>query len=120
MRIRYSTESRADDQQERSCGGSVSAIVPVSRRQHMPSSARCRPRRPGLAGWLTFLTLATSLLFVSAAALPSASHPAVQYVEGEAIVTFKPSADFTAAQRVLKGHSLEFSRHFGFLSKQRG
>jgi subtilisin family serine protease len=44
----------------------------------------------------------------------------VQYVEGEAIVTFKPSADLTAVQSTLKGHSLQFSRHFAFLSEKRG
>lgn len=45
-------------------------------------------------------------------------HPAEQFVEGEAIVTFKESADFVAAQGTLKGHSLQFARHFAFLSQQ--
>jgi subtilisin family serine protease len=66
------------------------------------------------------LTLVASLSLASAASSSSAPHPPVQYVEGEAIVTFKPSADFAAAQRTLKGHSLQFSRHFAFLSQQRG
>ena len=44
----------------------------------------------------------------------------MQFVEGEAIVTFKPSADLATALRALKGHSLQFSRHFAFLFEKRG
>jgi subtilisin family serine protease len=69
--------------------------------------------------WLLLL-LGASLCSASAALSSSASHPAVQYVAGEAIVTFKPSADFATVQGALKGHSLQFSRHFAFLSQQRG
>ena len=49
----------------------------------------------------------------------STPHPAEQFVEGEAIVTFKQSADLAAAQRALGNHSLQFGRHFAFLSQQR-
>ena len=66
------------------------------------------------------LTLTASISLVSAAWSSSTNHPAVQYVEGEAIVTFKPSADLATAHRALKGHLLQFSRHFAFLSEQRG
>jgi subtilisin family serine protease len=76
--------------------------------------------RASPAYWLMLLTLVASLSLASAAVSSSPSHPAVQYVEGDALVTFKPSADFAAAQRALKGHSLQFSRHFAFLSQQRG
>jgi subtilisin family serine protease len=66
------------------------------------------------------VALVVSVLLASAASSSSTPHPAVQFVEGEAIVTFKPSADFAAAQRTLKGHSLQFTRHFAFLSERRG
>ena len=48
------------------------------------------------------------------------SHPATEYVEGDAIVTFKPSANLSAAQQTLAGHSLAWHRHFAGLSRHRG
>ena len=49
-----------------------------------------------------------------------ASHPATEYVEGDVIVTFKPSFTLTAAQQALASHSLEFQRHFAGLSQHLG
>ena len=48
------------------------------------------------------------------------SHPATEYVEGDAIVTFKSSVILTNAQRALAGHSLAWRRHFAGLSRHRG
>jgi len=66
------------------------------------------------------LGLAALFALSPAAGASAASHPAEQYVEGEAIVTFKPSVDTDAAQRALEGHALRFARRFPFLSQQRG
>ena len=60
------------------------------------------------------------LSLVPAAWSSAVPHPAEQYVEGEAIVAFKPSADFAAAQQTLKDHSLQFGKHFSLLSQHRG
>jgi subtilisin family serine protease len=48
------------------------------------------------------------------------NHPATEYVEGDAIVTFKSSATLTTAQQTLAGHSLAWHRHFAGLSRHRG
>ena len=48
------------------------------------------------------------------------SHPATEYVEGDAIVTFKSSVTLTNAQQALAGHSLAWRRHFAGLSRHRG
>src|SRR5262249_42027923 len=40
-----------------------------------------------------------------------------QYVEGEVLVTFKPSADLSAAQKILAGHGLQLATHFKELSQ---
>lgn len=42
-----------------------------------------------------------------------------KYVEGDAIVTFKPGQDFDAADKVLRKRSLAFKQHFGRLSAAR-
>ena len=44
---------------------------------------------------------------------------APKYVEGDAIVTFKPGQDFNAADKVLRKRSLAFNQHFGRLSAAR-
>jgi hypothetical protein len=49
-----------------------------------------------------------------------AGHPATEYVEGDVIVTFKPSVSPPAAEQVLTGHSLAFQKHFAELSRYRG
>jgi subtilisin family serine protease len=48
------------------------------------------------------------------------SHPDTEYVEGDAIVTFKSSVTLTNAQQALAGHSLAWRRHFAGLSRHRG
>jgi subtilisin family serine protease len=53
-------------------------------------------------------------------ALSGSSHPAQAYVEGEVIVTFKPSVSLNAAQQALSGHSLALTEHFAGLSRDRG
>jgi subtilisin family serine protease len=68
---------------------------------------------------LILLAFVVSLVLAPLAWSAAAPHPAEQYVEGDAIVTFKPSADLAGAQRALKGHSLQFGKHFAFLSQQR-
>jgi subtilisin family serine protease len=50
----------------------------------------------------------------------TAGHPAQEYVEGDVIVTFKPSVTLTAAQQALNIHSLVFQKHFTELSRHRG
>ena len=61
-----------------------------------------------------------SLVVAPLAWSTTTSHPAEQYVEGDAIVNFKPSVDLAGAQRTLEGHSLQFTRYFAFLSQQSG
>ena len=58
------------------------------------------------------------LTVVGAPAAPS--HPAQAYVEGEAIVTFKPSVNLNAAQQALSRHSLPLTKHYAELSRYRG
>jgi len=48
------------------------------------------------------------------------NHPATEYVEGDAIVTFKPSVNLTTAEQALAGHSLVWHRHFAEFSRHRG
>src|ERR1017187_9061441 len=48
------------------------------------------------------------------------SHPAQEYVEGEVIVTFRPSVTLNVAQQVLGNHSLALTKHFAGLSRDRG
>jgi subtilisin family serine protease len=67
--------------------------------------------------------LAAALMILSLmviGAWTAAGHPATEYVEGDAIVTFKPSVTLTAAQQALTTHSLLFQKHFAGLSRQRG
>ena len=59
-----------------------------------------------------------SLMVGGAPADPS--HRAQAYVEGEAIVTFKPSVNLNAAQQALGSHSLALSKHYAELSRYRG
>ena len=48
------------------------------------------------------------------------NHPAQTYVEGEVIVTFKPSVNLNAAQQALGNHSLPLTQHYAELSRHRG
>ena len=63
-----------------------------------------------------FLMLSLS---VSGAPMGS-SHPAQAYVEGEVIITFRPSVNLNAAQQTLSGHSLALTKYFDGLSRDRG
>jgi subtilisin family serine protease len=49
-----------------------------------------------------------------------AARPVEEYVEGEVIITFKPSVTLNAAQQALGGHSLALTKHFAGLSRDRG
>lgn len=61
------------------------------------------------------------ILSLTVSGAPAApSHPEQAYVEGEVIVTFKPSVTLNAAQQVLGGHSLPLTKHFAGLSRDRG
>lgn len=51
--------------------------------------------------------------------LTSLARAATEYVEGEVIVTFKPTATKATAEAVLKKKSLTFADHFGPLSTKR-
>lgn len=48
------------------------------------------------------------------------AYSAPEYVEGEVLVTFKPSETLDATKRTLAVHSMEMARHFAFLSGRRG
>jgi subtilisin family serine protease len=64
--------------------------------------------------------VAVFCLAVAVCRAGAATQPALQYVEGEVLVTFKGSASLDSAQRALAAHSLQFAKHFSFLSRQRG
>ena len=53
-------------------------------------------------------------------ALSGSSHPAQEYVEGEVIVTFKPSVSLNDAQQALGRHLLALTKHYAELSRHRG
>ena len=116
----YRTALCADDQPDWLAPSRIPASGPAAGPCQSRSASGCPVSRATPRCWLTLLALVASVSLASAASPSSTPHPAAQFVEGEAIVTFKPSADFTAAQRALKGHSLQFGRHFAFLSEKRG
>ena len=43
-----------------------------------------------------------------------------EFVEGEAIVTFKSSQSDSAAKQTLANHALTWTKHYDWLSRQRG
>jgi hypothetical protein len=66
-------------------------------------------------------SIALMMLSLTVIGAPTApSHPAQAYVEGEIIVTFKPTASLNDAQQALGGHSLAWTEHFADLSRHRG
>ena len=95
---------------------SISPAVSPSR-DRRDTECRALRIRPRLG--LILLALVASLGLAPSAWSVATSHPAEQYVEGDVIVTFKPSTDLSGAQQALQGHSLQFSEHFAFLSEQR-
>ncbi|HUA37842.1 MAG TPA: S8 family serine peptidase [Candidatus Sulfopaludibacter sp.] len=60
------------------------------------------------------------LFVLTAAAWAGPNHPAIAYVEGDAIVTFKPSVTLPNAELKLAGHSLVWKHRFAHLSEFRG
>jgi subtilisin family serine protease len=60
------------------------------------------------------------MLSLTVIAWASPNHPATEYVEGDAIVTFKPSVNLTVAEQRLAGHSLAWKHRFAHLSEFRG
>jgi len=60
------------------------------------------------------------MLSLTVAVWASSGHPATEYVEGDAIVTFKPSVSSTTAEQKLAGHSLVWKWRFGEFSRQWG
>lgn len=65
---------------------------------------------------IAFMILSLTL----SGALSGSSHPAQEYVEGEVIVTFKPSVSLNDAQQALGRHSLALTKHYAELSRHRG
>jgi subtilisin family serine protease len=66
------------------------------------------------------VSVALMILSLTVGAWAGQNHPDQEYVEGDVIVTFKPSVTLTAAQQALSNHSLAFTRHFAGLSQHRG
>ena len=67
------------------------------------------------------VSIAFVMLSLTVSGAPAGSnHPAQEYVEGEVIVTFKPSVSLNAAQQALGGHSLALTKHYAELSRHRG
>jgi|GEM_PF-3963216 len=57
------------------------------------------------------------LLTAVAVTLAAAANAATKYVEGEAIVTFKETADADTAKKTLVAHSAIMAKHFRWLSE---
>jgi subtilisin family serine protease len=57
------------------------------------------------------------LFTLTTAAWASPKHPTAEYVEGDALVTFKSSVSPAGAQQVLTGHALAWQRHFAGFSR---
>ncbi len=68
-----------------------------------------------MAFWKLLPVLVASVLASAAAA-----HLPTEYVEGDAIVTFKGTASLVTAEAALARHTLHFSTHFAGLSARRG
>jgi subtilisin family serine protease len=60
------------------------------------------------------------LLSLTVAVWAGPNHPTTEYVEGDAMVTFKSSVSSAGAQQVLAGHSLLWKHRFAHLSEFRG
>ncbi|MGH7993286.1 MAG: S8 family serine peptidase, partial [Limisphaerales bacterium] len=60
------------------------------------------------------------MLSLTVVAWAGPKHPATEYVEGDAIVTFKPSLNSTTAEQKLVTHSLVWKHRFAHLSEFRG
>ena len=60
------------------------------------------------------------ILFTAAFSWNAAAHLPTEYVEGDALVTFKGTASLNTAKDVLGKHALQFAEHFAGLSERRG
>ena len=58
--------------------------------------------------------------FLACFSWTAVAHLPTEYVEGDAIVTFKRTATLTTAKDILAKHALQFSNHFVELSAHRG
>ena len=63
---------------------------------------------------------ASVILILAIGVWAGSGHPATEYVEGDAIITFKPSVALTDAARTLARHSLVWKHRFAHLSEFRG
>ena len=118
MTILNSNELSTHQLQQKSTSDTPSISPALSPGRHRRDT-ECRALRIRSRFGLILLALVASLGLAPSAWSVATPHPAEQYVEGDAIVTFKPSTDLSGAQQVLQGHSLQFSKHFAFLSQQR-
>lgn len=66
------------------------------------------------------MSTALVLLSLTVVVWAGPNHPATEYVEGDVIVTFKPSISATGAQQALAGYSLGWRKHFAGFSRQWG
>ena len=82
--------------------------------EHTSISQRIFPRRPNPTWVITLVSALILTLAQVALAAPT------NYVEGEAIVTFKPSVGLASARQALTAHSAQLATHFAFLSEKRG
>jgi subtilisin family serine protease len=60
------------------------------------------------------------LIGLTSVAWAGANHPAQEYIEGDVLVTFKPSASVLAVQQSIAAHSLVFKKLFPELSRHQG
>jgi subtilisin family serine protease len=64
-----------------------------------------------------FVSAACLLLSLTVSAWAGPKPPVVEYVEGDAIVTFKSSVSLAGSQQALAGHSLGWQRNFAGFSR---
>ncbi len=65
------------------------------------------------------LIISCALILLGFTFRVGAARPATEYVEGEAIVTFKESTDLPHSKTVLSAHGLQWAKHFDWLSQHR-
>jgi hypothetical protein len=99
MKIAYWVGSCLRPQQEQSPIREIHSVQAGMNSNQHPGATGCRALRVRSLASLILCAFVAGLSVVPTAWSAGASHPAEQYVEGEAIVTFKPSADLAAAQQ---------------------
>ena len=60
------------------------------------------------------------IIGLTSVAWAGANHPAQEYIEGDVLITFKPSASALAVQQSMGTHSLVFKKLFPELSRHQG